>query len=111
MNAAETDKTFFIDRDGLLKKEHRYYTQVQLDMLVNHKSICDFIVYTDVDCHIVTIPIDGTFCEKLITCCDNFFHYYMLPEIVTHCILDTLQVDAPAPSSSAATSCENEEIM
>ena len=44
--AAKTDPTFCIDHEGAIKVDHRYYTQIQLQMLVNGIEVCDFVVYT-----------------------------------------------------------------
>ena len=35
MEAAHDDKSFFIDKNGYLKRNHQYFSQVQLEMLVN----------------------------------------------------------------------------
>lgn len=51
-----TDKCFYISVDGFLKKSHRYYTQVQLQMYVFKLKSCDFIIYTNKDCKIISIP-------------------------------------------------------
>ena len=30
------------------------------------------------------MPFDADFCDDLVEKCDNFFHLYLLPELVTH---------------------------
>ena len=77
------DKTFFITEDGSLKRTHRYFTQVQLQMYVFGLKSCDFVVYTNKECHVIAIPYDKEFCDQLVKVCEKFFFTFILPELVT----------------------------
>ena len=44
--AALADKTFCLDQDLKLKTSHRYYTQIQFQMLVFDTSYTDLVVMT-----------------------------------------------------------------
>ena len=88
--AARGDNGFFITTDGKLKRSHRYFSQVQLEMLANGKRFCDFVVFTNAGLHnIDSIPFDQQFCDEIVESCDSFFYQYLLPEIVSHQILKT----------------------
>ena len=61
-------------------------------MLVNRVTHCDFFVYTKVDFLLDTIPFDEEFCSDLLMHCEDFFHQYLLPEIVIRRILNQEQM-------------------
>lgn len=53
-----------------LKKNHKYYFQIQGQLAISNKTNCYFVVYTFVDFFIQKIP------------CDNLFYTnYMLPKL------------------------------
>ncbi|XP_061703411.1 uncharacterized protein LOC133515122 [Syngnathoides biaculeatus] len=80
---ASKDNLFCLDKDLHLKKEHRYYTQVQFQMYVQKVSYCDLVVYTNLDMAIVRIPRDDKFISTLLSKCDTFFCDHVLPEVVS----------------------------
>ena len=83
LDAAQEDAGFCINTSGLLKTSHSYHTQVQLQMLVNHSAVCDFVVFTECGIHVAIVRHNSEFCTELVELCDNFFHEYLLPELVT----------------------------
>ena len=52
------DPSFCLNADMTLKKSHRYYTQIQLQMFVMRVSYCDFVTYTNKEIAIVRVRID-----------------------------------------------------
>ena len=87
MEAARIDSKFCLDEDGNLKTTHQYYTQLQLEIHVNHLfgvEVGDLCVYTNKCIHIVEdIKYDKDYVEQLLGKCESFFHSYLLPEILT----------------------------
>ena len=48
IDEAVTDTDFFIDAKKNLKKDHKYYAQVQCQLLVCNLKKCGFVVWTPV---------------------------------------------------------------
>ena len=46
----------------VLKKNHPYYAQVQLQMYVTHAKLCHFFVWSSVDHKHIVIEFDETYC-------------------------------------------------
>lgn len=81
--AVTTDKDFCLDSSLHLKRKHRYYTQIQLQMFLTKCQYCDFVVYTKQSMVIVRVPIDIDFCKHLVTKCEQFIKDYLIVELVT----------------------------
>lgn len=85
--AAKNDQDFCLHASLHLKTNHRYYTQVQMQMYITNCQYCDFVVYTKcqpaASMIIVRITIDKDFCQKLINKCDSFVKNSVIPELVT----------------------------
>ena len=64
-----------------LKKRNPHYTQIQGQLLVTGKNWCDYILRTQVDCHIERITADKEFHERLHKRLNYFFMNCLLPEI------------------------------
>ena len=58
---AQDANGFFITTDDKLKRSHRYFSQVQLEMLANGKRFCDFVVFINAGLHIDNIPFTSNF--------------------------------------------------
>lgn len=73
-------------RDGKfqLKRNHRYYHQVQLQLYVGMDlyNWCDFCVYTLKGVAVERIYADTEWCNLYIPELESYFDAYMLPEIV-----------------------------
>jgi hypothetical protein len=95
--AAKSDKTFCLDNDLKLKRTHKYFTQVQMQMCISRVKFCDFIVYTSKDMIINIIPYDQEYAAAVIAKCKNFFMKCVLPELLTRKI------------SRSLTDCTNNE--
>ena len=81
-------KNSFLDDNGLVRS-HRYYTQVQGQLFIcSDKDFCDFVVWTPKGVSVQRIYKDFPFQEKLLAKLNNFFVECLLPELMTHNILD-----------------------
>jgi len=84
LTAAHRDDDYCLATDGSLKVKHKYYSQVQLQMFVHKVDYCDFVIYTNVACHICRIVHDKEFTSQMIVNCKKFWFEYVLPEIRSH---------------------------
>jgi len=57
------DQQYCLDSFGNLKNTHKYYTQVQTQMMACKCAKCDFIVWTPQAMVICTVLRDATFCD------------------------------------------------
>ena len=71
------------DKDEwLLKEQHQYFYQVQLQMYVCDVPFCDFVVRTKGDFACTRVKRNVTFTEEKLDDAKQFFIYGILPEIV-----------------------------
>ncbi|XP_076052720.1 uncharacterized protein LOC143032143 [Oratosquilla oratoria] len=75
------DPGFSLDYKLSLRKSHRYYAQVQLQMHVHKVTYCDFFVYTTRNTHCCRVQYDKTFCQQLVQKSEYFFRHEVLPAI------------------------------
>lgn len=83
--AACSEKTFcleIVDNDVCLKKGHKYYDQVQGQMLTAEVEYCDFVMFTNVDIRVVRVEADFECQERLKDKAKEFFMEVALPELV-----------------------------
>ena len=69
-----------------LKRSHSYFDQVQGQMFVANRSLCDFVVYTHVDMKVVRVDFDLVYCEqslipKLKLFYDNYYVKYIAAQL------------------------------
>lgn len=76
------DPHYCLGSDLALKKNHRYYTQVQHQLLVTQKEWCDFAVWTQEGMTIQRVVQDKSFCEELLHTMNKFLNDYLLPELL-----------------------------
>uniref|UniRef100_A0A3Q1EA30 YqaJ viral recombinase domain-containing protein n=1 Tax=Acanthochromis polyacanthus TaxID=80966 RepID=A0A3Q1EA30_9TELE len=82
INTACQDKAFCLDKDLKLKRGHRYFTQVQMEVYVHGVAFCDFVIFTKTDMAIIRIDRDETFIEEVLGKCESFFFTHILPELI-----------------------------
>ena len=75
--------TSFLNSQGLVCT-HKYYTQVQGQLLLCEKQFCDFVVWTTKGLILKRVYIDVHFTEKLSKKLTYFYVEKLLPEILTH---------------------------
>lgn len=66
----------------VLKRNHPYYAQVQLQMNVCDINVCYFVVSTLVDIVCLRIPYNRSFCDELIAKSKLFVLRVILPELM-----------------------------
>ncbi|KAK2139211.1 hypothetical protein LSH36_1940g00000 [Paralvinella palmiformis] len=89
IHTAHGDETFCLDTNLQLKKGHRYYTEIQLQMYVHDVMYYDFVIFTNIDMVIMCVSRDDNCCALLLSKCQAFFFNNLLPEMVTHRIENT----------------------
>ncbi|XP_049515430.1 uncharacterized protein LOC119434400 [Dermacentor silvarum] len=65
-----------------LKRQHAYYTQIQMQLFVCQRSYCDFFVWTPADSHLERIFLDAEFCQGVVNRSRDFFKIVLLPELL-----------------------------
>lgn len=98
---ASTDPSFFMEKINenqcTLKKNDKYYFQVQGQMGVTGVPWCDFVVYTDLGLYIQRISFDSQFWEdlkeKLISCYFKNFIKFASNEWLKDQTSDSVQAD------------------
>lgn len=84
--AATSKKSFcsVLDSNGALKlrRSHTYYAQVQGQLMVTQRSVCDFIIWTPEGIAIEEIPRDDGYINDMVAKLERFYLNNMLPELV-----------------------------
>lgn len=65
----------------VLKKDHQYYYQVQMQMVACDVKYCDFVVWTLKDFIVLRIYKDTQFCTSMVGRCGLYFKMVLLPEL------------------------------
>lgn len=86
---AKTDKTFCMEYNEkeekyYLKRDHEYYYQTQLQMLLSKREACYFMVYGHIHCLVELIYIDYDFLIEKVEIATKFYVYAILPELIGH---------------------------
>ena len=79
--AAMNDPTYCLNSNGL-KKSHKYYCQIQTQMLVTESHKCHFVVWTPVDFVIVEIPRDELYINNILIKVKQFVKMHLIPELI-----------------------------
>ncbi len=93
-------KGSFLNDAGLVRS-HRYYTQVQGQLEITDAMFCDFIVWTPTDLFIQRIFKDNRFTETLLKKLNTFYVEKMLPELMTHHLMNPITTDESLQNSSS----------
>ena len=93
--------SFCIDATGNLKKSHRYYAQVQMQMYVTLIDTCDFVVYTEKDIFITKIEKDSAFIDSMVVKSTKFFFNHLMPELLSR----QIQRNLPVPQVKISSVC------
>ena len=73
----------FLDDNGRLKHSHKYYTQIQCQLAITERRMCDFIVWSPKDFELERITMENPFQEELQRKLTNIFVEHVIPEIMT----------------------------
>ena len=85
----QDDKNFPLDKSGQIKKDHRYYAQVQGQLLILDMNFCDFFIWTPLwntnvaNTLLVRVDHDADFISEMNKKLKDYFFTILLPEIVT----------------------------
>lgn len=71
------------DGTMMLNKDHDYYYQVQSQMAIWNRKYCDFVCWTTKGHVVIRVQHDEVFFEGFVGKCKQFFHKYVLPELMT----------------------------
>ena len=82
---AAQDSDFYLDTQLELKKSHKYYAQIQLQMFVYDCQWCDFVVYFGEKRQftVKTIPRDDSYLSNTLPQLRTFWERAVLPELLT----------------------------
>ncbi|CAN8007430.1 unnamed protein product [Ixodes pacificus] len=92
-----------------LKTDHRYYFQVQMQMLVCNRTYCDFVVWTTKDLFRQRIYRDREFCSEMVASCADFFLCALLPEISFKYWSKKIQEDDTLAESTSSSDSEEDD--
>lgn len=96
-DAIDSDSRFCLDSDRQLKRSHRYYSQIQLQMYVTRSTYCDFYVFLEHDSELVRISYDTSFVNGLLAKCSDFFLSSVLPELLTRRLYSRVSENTQSP--------------
>lgn len=86
VNLVKEKKLPYIVLDGekyVLKLAHKYYSQVQLGMLVLNMDICHFVVFSKVSSLVVEVPRDRKHMRDLLSRLQFVYFKKILPKLVS----------------------------
>lgn len=63
----------------VLKKNDKYYTQIQILMYLINSESCYFYIYSPVESELLIVPRDEGFIKKVIFKLEDFYFKYFLP--------------------------------
>ena len=63
-----------------LKRNHKYYYQVQMQMGICEKKVCDFVIWSQKGLSIERIHFDKSFWDYTYPCLERFHREYLVPE-------------------------------
>ncbi|XP_021362623.1 uncharacterized protein LOC110456300 [Mizuhopecten yessoensis] len=90
------DNTFCIDDTFSLKKTHKYFAQVQLQMFVCDGDYTDFVVWSPIDRVITRVQRDNNFINAMIEKLQNFWKLVVLPELLTRKVENSSGILSPS---------------
>ncbi len=74
--------TFCLTKEGKkLLLHHPYYIQIQTQMAVTNKTLCDFVVYTTKGIHTQIIYLDAAFWKDTFIKVSHLYETYVLPTL------------------------------
>lgn len=86
--AARSDSRFCLeitDQEGApqlaLKMTHPYFTQVQCQLAVTGLKMADFVVFTQRDLAVVSVPFDPDFWDQTLERLERFYRDAIMPEL------------------------------
>ena len=72
----------YLDDKGILDKRHKYYAQVQGQLLVTELKECIFAVYTRVGLHVTIVKRDAAYAEHMAKVLRRFYIKKVMPTLL-----------------------------
>ena len=96
---AITCKNFCIDSRKELKKNHQYYTQIQIQLYVYKYNSCIFVVWTPKWIFHTIVCKDDSFISSAVPKLERFFRTHVIKELLTRSIENEAEssLDTPQP--------------
>lgn len=102
---AVEDSKFFLDKSLVLKSNHKYYSQVQIQMFVFDFKECDFVVWTPNWMYSQTVYRDEYFIDTSLPVLKFFFENYIVPELLTRRLENSDQTLSSDCTNTEKTFC------
>ena len=96
----------FLTSAGYLNHKHRYYTQVQGQLMVTGRLFCDFFIWTPVGYKMERVYPDVHFWEKLEKKLTSFYVINVLPEIMTRRLKQELEMECESDKENVFCICQ-----
>ena len=93
--AIKNDSSFFLSEDKKLKRGHKYYTQIQMQLHICQVKECDFVVWTPKWIFWTTISLDDEFIKSSVPVLAKFYQTHVVPELLTREIEQSYGKKAP----------------
>ncbi|XP_065664036.1 uncharacterized protein LOC101237261 isoform X2 [Hydra vulgaris] len=95
--------SFYVFEDNnlyFLKKDHKYYFQVQLEIRVTLSQYCDFMIWTPTEFLVIRIKPEVDFIDEVLKKVTMFWEQEILPELLTQRI-ETTKLKKPNKKCSS----------
>lgn len=66
--------------DLKLKRDHKYYFQIQTQMAVTQRLWCDFVVWTPKDISVLRVQFNSEVFEEIYRNASSFYNHVLIPE-------------------------------
>ena len=86
----------------ILKRQHPYFYQVQLQMKMCDVKFCDFIVWRSDELVVIRIERDDSFLMEAIDKATKFYKYGILPELVGKWYTRTPSIAVPSTQATSS---------
>ena len=107
IDEAISSKDFFLTKEKTLKKGHKYYTQIQLQLFVCEMEQCELVVWTPKWMYHVTVERDSNFIKIMVDTIDQFFSKIILPELLTRELEQCLEKPKPIAKDQLYCYCNS----
>lgn len=84
LTASKTSCISLIGDKVVLKKDHQYYYQIQMQMVACDVKYGDFVLWTLKDFIVLRIYKDAQLCTSMVERCGLYFRLVLLPELCFH---------------------------
>lgn len=93
-----------LNKNLQLKPDHKYYSQVQLQMYTVGANYCDFVLWLPTGAISVTVMPDQQYINDVIPKLESFWQKHILPELLTRS-LEERKKFAPGATSTSQNHC------